>query len=211
MNFISKSAVFLLFLSLVLTQGNTILASSLKIQDFTMHKNTQQADATVLYRYVFQPSSIAPQPLPSPMYEPLSLGETIAQQKYHSASARRSLKKTWSQLGAFIRNSAQFYWIGELEASPSLGIAILQKKANKANELSPRLSMGAHYIKPGFSFKNILNTAIHTTISYQTKEETLEAQLSKKVSKMIELRLTNTNVFTEDRVKRVVLGFSYTF
>lgn len=211
---ISKRTFFLSLLVLVLSRGSFAQTSPLKIQDFQMYKNTQRGEMTLFYHTVLHPSQISTPTSFTPRYEPLSVGETMAQHKMDSDAARHSIKKTWSQVRAFVRNSAQLYLIGELEAAPSEGGAMtslaLLKQA-KANTISPRLSAGTDYVKPGVAVNNLFNTHIHTHISYQAQEETLEAKLSKKLSKTVECHLTNTNVFTDDRVKKIILGLSYRF
>src|SRR3989338_11220408 len=123
MNLISKRTFFLTFFSLFwalfLTRGGFAQTSSLKIQDFQMYKNIEQGQTTLFYHTIFKPSQIPPSTFLTPLYEPFSLGENMAQQKIHEAAARHSVKKAWSQIRGFVRNSAQLYLIGELEAASS--------------------------------------------------------------------------------------------
>ncbi|MBI2645727.1 MAG: hypothetical protein HYW85_01620 [Deltaproteobacteria bacterium] len=105
------------------------------------------------------------------------------------------------------------YALAQVEAAsrPETTLASITFSQEKVNAISPELKAGSNYVKPGLSVKNILNTHIHTNISYQTQEEILEAKLFKKLSETVKLELTNTNTFKNDRVKRVLLGLSYNF
>ena len=211
-----KRIVFATLLALFLAQGHVALASSLKIQDFQLYKNIEQGDATLFYRYVFKEPPLVFYTFLSPRDPTASLSEHIAYQKIDAKFSQDSLKSIGSYLRSFLRDSLSAYAIAQVEAaSPSemtwVSAPVFKNKEVKVNTLAPELKAGSDYIKPGLTVKNILNTHIHTNVSYHAQEETLEARLSKQLSNTLELELTNTNTFTQDRVKKVLFGLSYQF
>ncbi len=212
-----KTIILLILMIFLLSERKLALASSLKITDFQKYSNVEQGETFLFYRHIFkQPLTFSAPFFPSenlPNSLATSLGRQMDQQKLNDNALRLSMKKTWYSISTFLKNSITSYVIADLEAAPSSEMAVLalHLTQSKTNSLVPRISAGPGTLKPALSLENIFNTGIRSHVSYHTQEETLEAKLSKKILKNVELHVRNTNIFTDDRVKRILLGFTYRF
>lgn len=210
----SKKVIFLIFLGFLFTQEiRAQTSSSLKIQDFQLYKNTEQGEIAQFYTYIFKKQRMSFYTFLSPLDLTASLSEKIAYQTRETSSSQDSLKSIGSYMRSFLKDSITSTYLAQAEAaSPSeISLATVPLLSNKMNILTPELKAGSDYIKPGLSVKNILNTHVHTNVSYHAQEETLETRFFKQLSKTVGLELTNTNTFTGDQVKKVLLGLSYQF
>lgn len=190
--------------------------SSLDIKNFNEDKNVFQNNSQVLYKKIFTQSfrkiNLSQTDYFIQENVSTSLTSMLMQNSTHDHMASQATDQAWSHILDFFKKNLQNTLLPLAEAGSLLPLQMMPNLGlfPSSIHVSPKLKMGRDYIKPSLSIENA--SLITTHISYHSRDKFLETQLSKHVSKDLELMINNTNTFSSNNdEKKITFGFKYKF
>ncbi len=187
---------------------------TISFDDVASQRRTENQEGYILYDKLFQgqkTQALSQKEIPQ---EALGSSWTSQIREFESDERGKSARvsRAWSNLSSYVKKNFKNALIPSGEASFYTGEPLpLIPKPLPVNRIAPKISFGRDYIEPTLSIENSFNSEIQTEVSFHSRDKNLEAELSRKLSKDVELTLINNNVFTQNLEKKVVLGFKYRF
>lgn len=192
-----------------------LVGRTISFDHISQQKNIDQPEGYILYDKLFGRHIEAPRG--SVLGIPTEVrGSSLTSQfrKFEVDETQKSkqLHQTWHSISNYFRRNFTYTFLPPSDAAySSPDDPIAQGTPLAANRITPKISFGKNYIEPTLCISNSLNSKISTEVSFKTNDKNLEASLSKKITKDVELTVINNNVFTQNLDKRVILGFKYRF
>jgi len=185
-------------------------------------KNIDFSETTLLYKNILGYSQKTIAPTFKNLYGfttdqvSTSLTNQSRAQELMNQSTQASLSQALSQIKRYFKKNIRNSFLPDLEAAPSTPVQAIPVITSsdillEKNKFTPKINVGTDYVKPVLSMGNSLNSGVDTNVSYHSKDKTLEAIVSKKLSENTKILIENMNLFSANNEKRVIFGIQYRF
>lgn len=222
--------IFFAILTIAIWFDLNAYSASLMIEDVTEQRDINHSDTQMIYQKLMKSDSkISPYAiysLPSTQgTTSLSLSSEWKRLESTSVRAKAITSLMWNQVRKKLKEGIRKYFEQEnnipfipttLAKLPHNRNETLKTVANteeesEGNKIVPKFKFGSDYIKPALRIEKPFHIDFSTNVSYHTKDQVLEASLSRKLSPDLELSLKQASYFQNEQHHDWLFGIQYEF